>query len=101
MAETKIAPTLMFDATKEFRLLPNKLHTHGKYEVRSGDIIHLTVKQASAFKDKFEPVDPVAAFKIQNADIHQKFFALAESREAGTVAPAVAEPVKVPVAATA
>lgn len=97
MAEAKVAPTLVLEPTKEFRLLPGKQHSHGKYDVQPGDIIHLNARQASAFRDKFEPVDPNAPFKAPPADVHQKFFNIAEARESGTVV----EPVKAAAAAPA
>ncbi len=99
MAEAKAASQMLLEPVKEFRLLPHKEHTHGKFAVQPGDVIYLNARQASAFKDKFEPVDPNAPYKAQSVDINQKFYAIAEAREAGISVPVVPEPAKVPVAA--
>ncbi len=76
-SESKIveSPKVVLEPTKEFRLRSGKLHSHGNFDVLPGDVIYLNERQAAAFKDKFEEVDPKAAYKPCGPEVHQKFLA--------------------------
>lgn len=58
--------------TRAYRLMPGKRHTHDGRAMAAGDIAYLTRAQATAFSDRFEPVDADDDFEINDDETIKK-----------------------------
>lgn len=61
-----------YPETKEYRVRMGQTVFLDGYLLESGDVVHLTKLQANSFRDRFEPVDGSAPFKVHTHDVHQK-----------------------------
>lgn len=90
VATTKPSVTTTFsEPVRLYRVLPNVQYYIMNNPVLSGDEVYLTERQASAFRDKFEPVDPKGKFEARKGDPNEPLLQKVRARE---LAVSVVEP---------